>query len=187
MHLWHFPSHSDRQSYYSRRSTCIGVAKYTLSFFKIMMPGRDYGGWRGRPEEATQRQTLGSPEVTRGNTDIAPATADIEMANSIREAEDKSSSYVFLRTPKKLGEKLLPNDVDPPQGWGLYFEEGLRISRLFMFILLLYLGGSLVFGIVWYREFGMVGPQSGLGAFGVSSWMVGLVSIITMVWLKWAD
>ena len=199
MHLWHYPSHSDRHSYYSHRSRSDIVAKNLLDYLKIMALGRHCGGRRGSPEGTTQRQSLGDPEATRGNINIAAATAvgaDIEMANSNHEvvpkdleyqAEHKSSSYVFLRTPKKLGGELLPSDVDPPEGWGMYFEEGLRMSRLFTFILFLYLSGSLVFGIVWYREFGMVGPQSGLGAFTVSSWMVGLMSIITTVWLKWAD
>lgn len=117
-----------------------------------------------------------------GNFGLEVVPMNIEI-----QSEDRSSSYVLLRTPKQLGEKLLPNDVNLPERWGMYFEEGLRMSRLFMFVLFLYLLATLVFGIAWYRKFGMAGPQSGLGAFGVSSWMVGLMSIITVVWFKWAE
>ena len=170
-----------------------------LCYLQSMVPGNSFSRWRSGAEEGTQRHNLGNAEETRGNTISSPVAAvgvDIEMANSGHEAvlrnpetqaESISSSYTFLRTPKKLGEKLLPNDVDPPEGWGMYFEEGLKVSRLFMFILFLYLSGTLVFAIVWYRAFGMAGPQSGFGAFGVSSWMVGLMSIITTVCFKWAE
>lgn len=193
MHSWQHPHHGDRQSYRSHRSRFSRVAGNILCYLKSMVPGNSFNRWRSRAEEGTQRHILRNAEETRGNTVSAPAAAvgaDIEMANFGLEVvprnleiqtENRSSSYVLLRTPKKLGEKLLPNDVNPPEGWGMYFEEGLRMSRLFMFILFLYLSGTLVFGIVWYREFGMAGPQSGFGAFGVSSWMVGLMSIITMV------
>ena len=164
-----------------------------------MLPGNNSDRWYGRAEEGTQRHTLGNAEETSGNTGSAPVAAvedNIGMTNFGRgtvlrdvetQTENRPSSYVFLRTPKKLGEKLLPNDVNPPEGWGMYFEEGLRVSRLYMFILLLYLLGTLVFGIIWYREFGMAGPQSGFGAFGISGWMVGLISFITMVMFKWAE
>ena len=30
---------------------------------------------------------------------------------------DARSSYVFLRTPKLLGEQLLADDEDPPEAW----------------------------------------------------------------------
>ena len=164
-----------------------------------MIPCKYSTGWRDRTGGSAQKPGIGNLEEPRGNTALArdgAIQADIEIADSSHnrvpenpevQREDKSSSYIFLRTPQKLGEKLMPNEENPPEGFGMYFEESLKVGRLFMFVLFLYLSGTLVFGVVWYREFGMAGPQSGLGAFGVSSWMVSLISIITTVWLKWAD
>ena len=169
MHLWQFPSHGDRQSY---RPHGFGV--FTCGQAHPVLPpihacGKSSGRWRSRAEEGTQKHNLGNAEGTCGNTissPIAAVGADIAMAKSGHEvvlrnpeiqAENISCSYILLRTPKKLGEKLLPNDVDPPEGWGMYFEEGLKVSRLFMFILFLYLSGTLVFAIVWCRAFGMAG------------------------------
>ena len=172
---------------------------HILCYFRFMIPRRIFNGWGGGAERSAQGQTSGNEEGIHGNTGLVPTAtlgADIEMSNSgdqavledlETQAEDRSCSYIFLRTPKKLGEKLLSDDVNPPEGWGMHIEEGLKVGRLFMLILLLYLSGTLVFGIFWYREFGMAGPQSGFGAFGVSSWMVSLISIITTVWFKWSD
>lgn len=57
----------------------------------------------------------------------------------------------FLRTPKQIGKKLLPNDIDPPERRGMYFKEGLRINRLFILIsrVVLYLESSGIASLGW--------------------------------------
>jgi hypothetical protein len=103
------------------------------------------------------------------------------------QTENFPSSYVFLRTPKKLGDKLQPDGEEPPEGWGIYLEESFRVHHLLVLVLLVYGMASLAFGAYWYRKYGMVGPQSGLGSFVVSSWMISLATLFWSVWFKWAD
>ena len=54
-------------------------------------------------------------------------------------------------------------------------------------ILFIYILASLAFGIYWCIKYGLVGPKSGAAAFGISSWMIALISLVTAVWFKWAD
>ena len=112
--------------------------------------------------------------------------AEIDTERPSR-ATNFRSAYVFLRTPKKLGDKLHPDDVDPPEGWGIYLEEGFRVHHLLIVMLFVYVLSSLAFGIFWYRKYGMMSPQSGLEAFGVSSWMISLMTMLMTVWFKWTD
>ena len=94
--------------------------------------------------------------------------------------------WVFNATPKKVGEPLWTNhltDTIPPEGWGLYIEEGFRISWFFIAALGIYVIGSLAFAIVWLAKYKVDGAQAGFSAFGVSSWLVTLLSIIVTVWI----
>lgn len=114
-------------------------------------------------------------------------TADSLNKPPSEHEQDPRSSYVLLRTPKKLGEQLLPDDEDPPEAWGLYFEEGFRVHHFLIVLLFLYILASLAFSVYWCVEYGLVGPDSGASAFGVASWMIAAVSLVVTVWFKWAD
>jgi len=45
------------------------------------------------------------------------STSIANHAAALHEARDFRSSYVFLRTPKKLGEQLIADDENPPEAW----------------------------------------------------------------------
>lgn len=51
-----------------------------------------------------------------------PTSAANHVA-ALQEAQDFRSSYVFLRTPKKLGEQLIADDEDPPEAWVCTFSS----------------------------------------------------------------
>ncbi|KAL8790249.1 MAG: hypothetical protein Q9195_006472 [Heterodermia aff. obscurata] len=129
-----------------------------------------------------QQQSL---ETTSSN-EPSP-TSGQSSPPSEQENQGPRSSYVFLRTPRKLGEQLQPDDEDPPEAWGLYFEEGFRVHHFFILLLFIYILASLAFAIYWCANFGFTGPKTGSGAFAVSSWMIALFSLVTTVWFKWAD
>jgi hypothetical protein len=58
-----------------------------------------------------------------------PDFTDEEPADTPRSIIEKSK-WVYLSTPKKAGERLVQHPINPPEGWGLKFEEGLIIPRL---------------------------------------------------------
>lgn len=115
------------------------------------------------------------------------AQADQEAHNSESDEEDfqdaPNHKVVFASTPKKLGRKLtIPRQFSQfPSGWGLYLEEGFKLSWLFMAILFIYLFASLAFGIAW-AVVHESGPEGGLDPFGVSSWMVALLALSVTTW-----
>ncbi|KAI4113850.1 MAG: hypothetical protein LQ338_008100 [Usnochroma carphineum] len=183
MHLWQNPSHCDLQTYESRSPNV---------FIRI---SRRIHHLVGRHRQETDDEN--SPATTE-TTASNEHSHDMELghmhssgsgsnAPSTQETLGPRSSYVFLRTPRKLGEQLEANDEDPPVAWGLYFEEGFRVHHFFFIVLLLYIMASLGFAIYWCERYGLVGPHSGSGAFGVASWMIGLVSLVVTVWFKWAE
>ena len=139
-------------------------------------------------QEVTRASSVPAVEATRDALEALGRTgqaADSDM--ELQVGKNLRSSYVFSRTPKKKGEKLEPDDRHPPEGVGMHFEDGFRVRHFFIIVLFFCVLGSLAFGIFWYRRYGMTGPQSGLVSFEVSSWMIGLISLVTTVWLKWAD
>ena len=175
MHLWQNPSHTDSQTYRSRRGRIQRLLEYFRPSHTITSPSLESSSHPGD----LQQQDI---ELTSSNKPVPTSTH-----GSPSPEEGPRSSYVFLRTPKMLGEQLLPDDADPPEAWGLYFEEGFRVHHFLVLLLFIYVLASLAFAVYWCVEFGFVGPKTGSGAFGVSSWLIALVSLLTTVWFKWAD
>ena len=195
MHLWQNPTHTDEQTYQARNSS---VAQKILKFTRLYVRYTSLGALIPT-KQTTHSQSQHDLELACTNNphiheNRLSTTHEPHLSSSVPPDASQSSikldfrsSYVFLRTPKKIGEQLLSDDENPPEAWGLYFEEGFRVHHAFIVILFFYCLASLAFGIYWCVEYGLVGPHSGAGAFGVSSWMIGLISLVTTVWFKWAD
>ena len=103
----------------------------------------------------------------------------------------RRSMYIFNKILKKAGDMLEPNygddSDDAPEGWGLLFEEGFRIHRLLIALLFLYFFVSLAV-IIWVlRTFGVVGPTTWTGMFGILAWFTSFFSLFLTVWFKWAE
>lgn len=171
MHLWQNPTHCDRKTYQSQRATLFIRLLRWLIFRKT----RPSSGLDASGDACGHDTEYAGKRPTSGNT----GTVDV------RESLGPRSSYVLQRTPKKLGEQLMPNDEDPPEAWGLYFEEGFGVHHFLLIILMVYAIASIGFMIFWCERYGA--PTSGAGAFAVASWMVGFLSLFVSVWFKWAD
>ena len=191
MHLWQNPTHTDEKTYQAHNS---GLVQRTLKCLRLYFSNTSPRALVPA-KQIIHSQATGDIELacanSRNNTAISP---EPHTSSSVQPnvsppcmKQDFRSSYVFLRTPKKRGEQLLPDDENPPEAWGLYFEEGFRIHHAFIVMLFFYCLASLAFGVYWCVEYGLVGPQSGAEAFSISAWMIGLVSLVTTVWFKWAD
>lgn len=200
MHLWQNPTHTDEKTY---RAHNLGVVQKSLKHlrlrFKYIIGVCTFSHATNPVNRITHNRNRHDIELACTNTaqnaeNRTPMSHEPHTSSSMPPnaspptiQQDFRSSYVFLRTPKKLGEQLLPDDENPPEAWGLYFEEGFRIHHSFIVILFFYCLASLAFGVYCSVEYGLVGAHSGAEAFAVSAWMIGLVSLVTTVWFKWAD
>jgi hypothetical protein len=90
------------------RNAIMGVSKVLK--IKIVSPNADSG--------LPNYEAIDGPDFT-----------DEELADTSRSIVEKSK-WVYLSTPKKAGERLVQHPSNPPEGWGLKFEEDLVIPRL---------------------------------------------------------
>ena len=107
--------------------------------------------------------------------DLIPPVGERLMAHLFHHPEDANErSITCLRAPKKRKTKLT---VCPERGtslgWGIHLVEGWVVSKLWILALILFLLGSLIFGICWsWLEHDLQ------GAFSVASYVVTLVGLI---------
>lgn len=117
MHLWQNPSHSDLQTFNSRPQSTVYRLFCLLGFnrsqgiakMKVNAQGPNENSWRRCTDNEHRRDI----EIAAINTSNPAAN----HAAALHEARDFRSSYVFLRTPKKLGEQLIADDENPPEAW----------------------------------------------------------------------
>lgn len=107
--------------------------------------------------------------------DLVPPAGEHLMAHLFHHPEHANErSITCLRAPKKRKVKLT---VCPQQGtsggWGIHLVEAWVVSRLWLLALLLFVLGSLVFGICW-----AVFQHDLQGAFGVAAYMVALIGLV---------
>jgi len=109
-----------------------------------------------------------------------PQAEDPERQSERQNIVGPSRTAVLTAIPTRLS--FVPQARhELPKLWGLYREEGFRISWVFFAIVVVYIFSSLAFAVAWYGEHG-TGPQAGLGSFGVASWMVGLLGLGISTW-----
>ena len=96
---------------------------------------------------------------------VGPQTL-LHMLKCPDKINDKST-WIFNLVPKRfIGE--LKADLDhPTEGWGFYFQEGWDFDLIITISFVVFILGSLLFGICW-----SVLKHDIQGAFGVSAYMV---------------
>jgi hypothetical protein len=65
------------------------------------------------------------------------------------ECIDPSQVWVFNQMPKRTSSRLIAQPDAPAEGWGLYFQEGWNWAKITTFVLTLFVGGSLIFGLLY--------------------------------------
>ena len=107
--------------------------------------------------------------------ELLPPVGENYMMHLFHQPEDgDDESLTCLRVPKKTREKLkVCQQRGIGVGWGLHLVEGWLLNRIWILILVLFVLGSLVFGICW----SIIGHDI-QGAFGVSAWMLALAMLI---------
>jgi len=109
---------------------------------------------------------------------------DLEVQNEEHHRKGVPTKAAILKAaPKRLGRGI-PTQYSGSElldCWGIYCEEGFRLSWLFFALMAMYLFATLAFSTVWYVEH-RTGPLAGFGSFGVAGWMVGMLGLIITTW-----
>ncbi|KAF2685721.1 hypothetical protein K458DRAFT_300149 [Lentithecium fluviatile CBS 122367] len=79
---------------------------------------------------------------------------------------DKDNS-ILSRLPKRISSELQGKLGEPVEGWGIYYQEGWDGDIITLVVVVMFLMGSLLFGILWSRL-----KMDVQGAFGVSAWII---------------
>ena len=122
------------------------------------------------PPETKKHEYLYQP------CDLVPPVGENLMAHLFHHPEDANevSSITCLRAPKKRKAKL---SVCPRQGtslgWGIHLVEGWVVARIWLLVLVLFLVGSLAFGVCWTAL-----RRDVQGAFGVAAYVVALGGLV---------
>lgn len=89
----------------------------------------------------------------------------------------KDDTWILNQFPRRKGGELQGKIGQPAQGWGIYYQEGYDRDIITLAVFLLFLGGSLLFGVLWSRY-----KYDVQGAFGVSAYMMAAgTSLISVV------
>jgi hypothetical protein len=76
-------------------------------------------------------------------------------------------TWVLHRVPKRVKGELSGEGEQPADGWGFYFKEGWDFDIIITVSFIVFIIGSLLFGICW-----SVLEKDIQGAFGVSAYIV---------------
>ena len=121
------------------------------------------------PPETKRKEYLYQP------CGLIPPVGENLMAHLFHHPEHANDKAITcLRAPKKRKNKLaVCPQAGTNVGWGVHIVEGWIMSRIWLLVTLLFLLGSLVFGICWAElRFDVQ------GAFGVSAYMVAFATLI---------
>jgi hypothetical protein len=209
LHIWENPRHSNPGIYQRRKSVferllnpfrprgpspyspqtqraSWGLGRFlrktlTMKFSEISTRIANVTTHDGAPNSEAS-QSLEVPQLR------ARDAADIEVA-SIPEYHSRSR-FIFRNTPKKLNGELQPcydDDADPPEGWGLRFEEGFSIPPILFVALLLYVCVGFGFGLGFLIKYWRKEAQAGFSAFSLSSYGVSVFTLAVTVMVKYSE
>lgn len=164
MHLWRYPHHIDWEVYRAWQNRIGRLQRWLESFRNFIARIRE-----------PSLPAVGLP----------PSNAPLGPDSPIPPNRKK---FVFLRTPKRVGDPLDHDYGDnDPEGWGILFEEGFQIHRLLFAILILYFLGSLAFIVTVLVTFEHTLPSTWPALIAFWSWITTFLGLTVTVWLKWAE
>ena len=107
--------------------------------------------------------------------ELLPPLGENYMMHLFHHPEDgDDESLTCLRVPKKRREKLkICQQQGIGVGWGLHLVEGWLLNRIWILVSVLFVLGSLVFGVCW-----SILKHDIQGAFGVSGWILALAMVL---------
>ncbi|KAF2275962.1 uncharacterized protein EI97DRAFT_61766 [Westerdykella ornata] len=89
------------------------------------------------------------------------------------ECVNEHDTWILDQLPKRKCGRLLGKVGEPAEGWGIYYQEGWDRDKITLVCFVVFLLGSLVFGILWSRF-----KMDVQGAFGVAAYMVTFCAVL---------
>ena len=86
---------------------------------------------------------------------------------------NSSQVWVYNQIPKRTRGQLIARPEAPAEGWGLYFQEGWYWPMIWALVLTLFLGGSLIFGVLY-----AVFRKDAQSAFGIASYWITAATLL---------
>ena len=114
LHQWRNPSHSDAETYYSHPRSLMERLRFEIRSFGICVLERGPNILMTTitpPQSGTQTGGDAIPDE-----EAASAVGTVNHGSGGLQNADPSC-YIFLRTPKKLGEPLIADDRATPEAW----------------------------------------------------------------------
>ena len=89
------------------------------------------------------------------------------------ECIEPTQQWIVAQIPKRIKDELKGMTSKPVFGWGVDFQEGWSPFKVTILVLVVFVLSSVIFGMVW-----TVLERDIQGAFGVSSWLITLGTIL---------
>jgi hypothetical protein len=86
---------------------------------------------------------------------------------------NENDTWILDQLPKRTCGELHGRVGDPAEGWGIYYQEGWDRDKVTSILFILFLLGSLLFGILRSKF-----EMDVQGAFGVSAYMISACAIL---------
>ena len=80
---------------------------------------------------------------------------------------NENETWILGQFPKRICGQLRGTPDQPAEGWGIFYQEGWDILKIMWLFIILFIIGSLIFGILW-----SIYQNDIQGAFGISAWWV---------------
>ena len=163
MHLWQNPHHADKETYKAWENQIGFLRRWWERFCHVSA-------------------RLMEPQPTN-----EPPARNMYM-DPDKPIPPRRKSFVFLRTPKRVGEPIENSfGDDDPEGWGMLFDEGFQVHRLLIALLAFNFLGSLGFILSAIFKELPLSPSTLPALISFWSWLVGSLALFLTVWFKWAE
>ena len=80
---------------------------------------------------------------------------------------NENETWILSQLPKRTCGQLHGTPDQPAEGWGIFYQEGWDMLKIVWLFIILFILGSLVFGVMW-----SIYQKDVQGAFGISAWWV---------------
>jgi hypothetical protein len=110
-----------------------------------------------------------------GGGDICPPVPAHVLTDYYENPDSVNATDTWLieLMPKRVCGELEGKSTEPAQGWGISYEEGWDHEKIGLVLLIVFFGGSLLFGLSWTLL-----KNDIQGAFGVSAWWLSASTIL---------
>lgn len=113
LNQWRNPSHSDAVTYHSHPRSLVERLLFKIRSIRNSVVGVT----ASIPMTTTNRSEIEHDREPVPDEEAVPTRGTINPGNNQGLQTPDPSRYVFLRTPKKLGEQLVPHDRATPEAW----------------------------------------------------------------------